>query len=426
MEFKAKLLPHQQLAIDWAEGKKAALFGLKMGFGKTAIGMYLALNSTPKNKTIWITAKSLMQQTIDESYKFIKTPNICKFHGSSRYEHSSLARFHNSSFIITTFETLVREFKKKDSVLFHGPSAEFNTVIVDEAHLIRNETYRATATIAINANFRWLLTATPIMNNINDLRNLNRFMRHEQLFSTELFFFYDIDINLPKLNIEDVYVDLSEKQKQLQNEVIKSDLIHLVKLTRLRQLAIDADCWSEDEDDEAEAFSDSGKLSFILDIQDIHIGKKIIVFSNFTKPLVALNKILPNSYLVVGKCNEFKKWSSDPRSVFLLVNYKAGGLGLNMVQASVVIHLDVAWNLPTIQQATARCHRLGQTCEVYQYNLISSNSIEELLIKRNNPDNKDSKLLSVEGIASIVDLDVDVDADAETEVPDATDATDVI
>ena len=64
-----------------------------------------------------------------------------------------------------------------------------------------------------------------------------------------------------------------------------------------------------------------------------------------------------------------------------LISLKAGGTGLNLTGADVVIHYDPWWNLAVQNQATDRAHRLGQTKTVTVYKLIMKNSIEEKILK---------------------------------------------
>ena len=79
----------------------------------------------------------------------------------------------------------------------------------------------------------------------------------------------------------------------------------------------------------------------------------------------------------LGECNRFNRDASVP--VFL-VSLKAGGTGLNLTGASVVIHADPWWNLAAENQATDRAHRIGQSQAVSVYKIIAKDTIEERII----------------------------------------------
>jgi len=75
-----------------------------------------------------------------------------------------------------------------------------------------------------------------------------------------------------------------------------------------------------------------------------------------------------------------KEFNENDVPVFL-ISLKAGGVGLNLTGADVVIHYDPWWNLAVQNQATDRAHRIGQKNKVTVYKLIASNSIEEKIQK---------------------------------------------
>lgn len=74
------------------------------------------------------------------------------------------------------------------------------------------------------------------------------------------------------------------------------------------------------------------------------------------------------------------RFNNDDTPVFL-ISLKAGGTGLNLTGADIVIHFDPWWNIAAQNQATDRAHRIGQTRTVSVYKLIVKNSIEEKILK---------------------------------------------
>ena len=80
---------------------------------------------------------------------------------------------------------------------------------------------------------------------------------------------------------------------------------------------------------------------------------------------------------VSERINLVDEFNNDPDKKLFLISLKAGGTGLNLTSADMVIHYDPWWNLSVENQATDRTHRIGQTKKVQVYKLITKNSIEE-------------------------------------------------
>ena len=136
----------------------------------------------------------------------------------------------------------------------------------------------------------------------------------------------------------------------------------------------------------------SGKIEALIELleQSIEEGHKILVFSQFTSVLKNIGKILKEkqflfSYLdgKVSSINRMKmvdEFNNGENPVFL-VSLKAGGTGLNLTSADIVIHFDPWWNPAVEDQATDRAHRIGQQNVVEVIKLISSGTIEEKIVE---------------------------------------------
>ena len=117
---------------------------------------------------------------------------------------------------------------------------------------------------------------------------------------------------------------------------------------------------------------------------------KVLLFSQFTSMLELLEKDLQKNdipyYKIIGdtpkeeRLQLVRHFNDDDTPVFL-ISLKAGGTGLNLTGADVVIHYDPWWNLAAQNQATDRAHRIGQTKPVAVYKLIAAATIEEKIIK---------------------------------------------
>ena len=119
-------------------------------------------------------------------------------------------------------------------------------------------------------------------------------------------------------------------------------------------------------------------------------GHKILLFSQFTSMLELIGQRLKKDgiafHLLTGATPKEERirmagaFQTDDTPVFL-ISLKAGGTGLNLTAADVVIHYDPWWNPAVESQATDRTHRIGQTRQVFSYKLICQNTVEEKILK---------------------------------------------
>ena len=119
-------------------------------------------------------------------------------------------------------------------------------------------------------------------------------------------------------------------------------------------------------------------------------GHKILLFSQFASMLALIRERLETvgigSYLLTGDTPKEERlrmvdsFQKDGTPVFL-ISLKAGGTGLNLTAADMVIHYDPWWNVAAQNQATDRAHRIGQEKQVMVYKLITSDTIEENILK---------------------------------------------
>ena len=141
-------------------------------------------------------------------------------------------------------------------------------------------------------------------------------------------------------------------------------------------------------------------------------GHKALVFSQFTTMLEHLEEDLKKSgiayYKITGSTPKEKRielvnaFNHDETPVFL-ISLKAGGTGLNLTGADVVIHYDPWWNVAAENQATDRAHRIGQQNIVTVYKLIVKGTIEEKILKLQEAKAKlADDILSAEGVSSSV------------------------
>ena len=169
-------------------------------------------------------------------------------------------------------------------------------------------------------------------------------------------------------------------------EFQKNKIQILAELTRLRQVCCDPSLCFENYK------GGSAKLEACLELVEraAEGGHKILLFSQFVSMLEIIRQELAKRELsfcmISGETSKekrlklVKKFNEDDTKVFL-ISLKAGGVGLNLTGADVVIHYDPWWNLAVQNQATDRAHRIGQDKKVTVYQLIAKGSVEEKIRK---------------------------------------------
>ncbi|QVK19224.1 DEAD/DEAH box helicase [Mycoplasmatota bacterium] len=402
-----------------------------MGLGKTIQIISLIqsyLNETPNSiPTLVVCPASLVLNWEVELNHFAPQIKVLTIIGSIDARKDIIKRIDQYEVILTSYDYL-----KRDIDLYIDKKFMFH--IIDEAQYIKNHhTLNARSVKQIKSQCRFALTGTPIENNLAEIWSIFDFIMPGYLYSYRKFNQnYEIPIvkeenkkvlcNLKKLITpfvirrlkKDVLKELPDKtettmyaylegeQKKLYlanvalikkevNEKIqsgfnKNKLMILSMLTRLRQLCCDPSLYYDDYHGE------SAKLKMCLQLIDTSIesGHKILLFSQFTSMLAIIkNKLIEKGisfYLLEGatKKEERKRlvdhFNADDTNVFL-ISLKAGGTGLNLTSADVVIHYDPWWNISAQNQATDRTHRIGQKENVQVYKLIAKNTIEEKILK---------------------------------------------
>ena len=230
----------------------------------------------------------------------------------------------------------------------------------------------------------------------------------------------DVLTELPEKNITVLKNEMEKEQKKIylsylaqtkkeikeelnENGFEKSKFKILMLLTRLRQICCHPSLFIENYKGE------SGKLKQCLNLvtEVIESGHKILIFSSYTYMFEIIekefNKLGIKYYKLVGNTPVNKRvkmvdeFNNDSSIKVFLISLKAGGTGLNLTSADIVIHYDPWWNISAENQVTDRAYRIGQKNSVQVYKLITSNSIEEKINKMQERKEKLSKdILSTE------------------------------
>ena len=350
--------------------------------------------------------------------------------------------------IITSYDLL-----KRDRAAYLRRTFEYE--IIDEAQVIKNaKTQGAKAVKEISANARFALTGTPVENRLSELWSIFDFLMPGFLYSYRKFRErYELPIvknqdpealtalrrmtgpfvlrrlkkdvlrELPGKEERIVYSAASGRQQKLYTaSALKlkealaggawsgnGKLEVLSQLMRLRQICCDPALCFEDYTGE------SAKLETCVSLiaSASAAGHKILLFSQFASMLERIQERLLqegiSSHLLVGatpkeeRSRMVQAFASDEVPVFL-ISLKAGGTGLNLTAADIVIHYDPWWNVAAQNQATDRAYRIGQEKPVTVYKLILKDTIEENLLKLQNAKLALAAQVVSEGMVSLGDL----------------------
>ncbi|WP_322875002.1 DEAD/DEAH box helicase [Clostridium perfringens] len=441
--LNAELRPYQKEGFKWINEITDLGFGGvladDMGLGKT-LQVIAFLLSQKKSKSIVVVPTSVIYNWMDEFEKFAPSIRVGLVHGSKSKRDKVLRDFKRGLGIKVEEENLKEKYYEKYDVLLttYGTlkndekayeNLSFDYCIIDEAQNIKNPAAQATLSVKnIKSRCNIALTGTPIENNLIELWSIFDFVMPGYLFTKERFrerFILD-ESNLSELKSlitpfilrrlkEDVLSELPEKlekkylveikgkQKQLYSfyvRAIKNELnankvsekseknkINLFAyLTKLREICLDPSIVVPDYKGE------SSKLTVVKEIvkDASESGKKILLFSQFTSVLKKIEEDFKKediSYLYLDgetsakeRVERVKKFNEDSNIKVFLISLKAGGVGLNLTSASVVIHFDPWWNPAVEDQATDRAHRFGQENKVEVVKLVAKDTIEEKIV----------------------------------------------
>lgn len=427
-DLKGSLRDYQKLGYNWFKTLDylgfGGILGDEMGLGKTLQAITFIL-SNKGSKSLIVAPTSLIYNWISEFEKFAPSISVAAIYGSKEEREEILKNIENYDVIVTTYNLLKRDLESYEKM-------EFNYCILDEAQYIKNpNSQNAVAVKSIKARTRFALSGTPIENSLMELWSIFDFVMPGYLYDEKRFSVRyhkklrespeviedlnrlikpfilrrrkkDVIKELPDkiekklmISLEDeqmkvykAYADHAMKliEKKVVDEEFKSSKIEILSyITKLRQICLDPDVLMNDYK------GGSGKIEALVEVlnQSIEAGHRILIFSQFTSVLKNISKrlnmenisfsYLDGSIPSEKRMDMVKAFNEGENSVFL-ISLKAGGTGLNLTSADIVIHFDPWWNPAVEEQATDRAHRIGQKNVVEVIKIIARGTIEEKII----------------------------------------------
>jgi superfamily II DNA or RNA helicase len=386
----------------------------------------------PQLPSLVVVPASLVENWRREAARFAPTLRVFVHHGSARL---TAKEFANHDLVLTSYGTLARDTELFESVHFDVILAD------EAQHLKNRRTQAAQALRVLHGRGRFLLTGTPLENSLDDLRSLFEFLmpgflaklpagmkREERAFHDERLRVQTapyilrrtkavVAPELPPKIEQVIWCEPTAPQaalyRRMQEETERElfDLaakgasegrLHLATLTqllRLRQICCDprlvkavppaGAAPAPQAARERATYNDSAKLDAFRELlaESIDEGHRMLVFSQFTSLLALLREeldaqgvaycYLDGSMTTKARQVAVDKFQNDETVPVFLISLKAGGTGLNLTGADVVVHYDPWWNPAAEAQATDRTHRIGQTKVVTSYRLICSGTVEE-------------------------------------------------
>jgi SNF2 family DNA or RNA helicase len=458
--LKGKLRGYQKVGFNWFNTLDYLGFGGiladEMGLGKTIQAITFILSNSG-SKTLIVAPTSLIYNWISEFEKFGPSVKVVAVNGLKEDRVEIIKNIKSHDVIITTYNLLKRDLESYKNI-------EFDYCILDEAQNIKNpNSQNAVAVKEIKAKTRFALSGTPIENSLMELWSIFDFIMPGYLYDEKRFSVRyhkklkenpevledlnrlikpfilrrkkrDVLKELPDKIEKTLMVSLEEEQKkvyktyanhamELIENKVKSDEFRNSKIevlsyiTKLRQLCLDPTVLMNDYS------GGSAKTEALVELlhKSIEGGHRVLVFSQFTSVLKNIRKRLKterisSSYLDGSMSSEKRmtlvKAFNEGESAVFLISLKAGGTGLNLTSADVVIHFDPWWNPAVEEQATDRAHRIGQKNVVEVIKIIAKGTIEEKILLLQGEKKKlisslmGDELSSGEGFAALSDEEI--------------------
>ena len=382
-------------------------------------------SAIPTGPALVVCPASLVYNWMAELERFAPGLDAVAVLGTKTLRRRAIEAAVGHDVLVTSYDLMRRDIEEYDQV-------EFARVVLDEAQYIKNPgTQVAKAAKRLRSRVRFACTGTPIENRTQELWNIFDFLMPGVLGTREAFaktygspseggeftaasrlralvspfilrrLKQDVLRDLPEKTESVVYARMAGEQDklyranqdrlalqvshELPDEFKRNKLQVLAELTKLRQICCDPALFYEDY------AGGSAKLDTCMELvaNALDAGHKVLLFSQFTSMLDIISRRLTadgiEHFMLTGSTSKeararlVERFQVGAVPVFL-ISLKAGGVGLNLTAADVVIHYDPWWNLAAQNQATDRAHRIGQQRAVTVFKLICKGTIEEKIL----------------------------------------------
>lgn len=454
--LKGSLRPYQEKGLRWLYTNTVKGFGTciadDMGLGKTIQVISLILKLKEENRikgqSLVVCPTTLLGNWVKELHGFAPSLNVSVYHGPDRKLDEK------ADIIITTFAVLridIEEIKKKS----------WGLLVIDEAQNIKNpDTSQTLAVKSLKAEFKIAMTGTPVENRLTELWSIFDFINKGYLGSLREFQKrYAVPIekfkqtnraeklklsispfvlrrlktdksvisDLPEKVVLDEYCYLSKTQAALYESTLNSIMGQIAEaqginrrgmifklITALKQICNHPFQYKKSGEMTKDV---SGKCDKFISVLDgiLQNKEKSVVFTQYKEmgkilvPIVQ-NELSTTPLFFHGSLNTaqretmLKQFQEDDESKIMILSLKAGGTGLNLTNATNVIHYDLWWNPAVEDQATDRTYRIGQKNNVMVHRLITLGTFEEKIDEMIKKKKELVNMAVFEGEKTITDL----------------------
>lgn len=409
--LKTRLIaPYQHEGVKWLVERERAtdypggFLCDEMGLGKT-VQLLAAMCYNPRARTLVIVPKSIVSQWVSEVQKFTPHMEVMAYDGTKRQMPEFDAA--KQTVVVAPYSVV------RDGAL---QKVGWDRIILDEAHQVRNiKSKTSVSVLALRARIKWLVTGTPVFNSVKDFVNLCAILgiskSHVQCYLPEVRAQYVIrrtkeDLNerlkLPPCDFQNVELTMTPEENALYTDVYMTaqgivreifqagtqgmhQMEILECLLRVRQVMTWPQLYlsgiAKKDGHEAEKWcGKSAKMDTLVQLISEHPKEKTLVFTQFMGEMDEIQRRLKESgkevYRIDGTVDKeareycISAFKKSTKGAVFLIQIKAGGVGLNLQEATRVYITTPAWNPATEMQAIGRAHRTGQTGKVYVRKLV--------------------------------------------------------
>ena len=408
IEWPGELMPFQQEGVNVLLESRQLLLADDMGLGKTLqviVALRVLFLREEIQSALVVAPASVLDQWRRELLKWAPDLRVMVIRGpvdDRGWQWASPVHI-----ALVSYDTLRSDFS--DSPVSPVGRKTWDVVVADEAQRIKNRNSTSDSVKGLKRHRSWALTGTPVENNEEELASIMEFVDHEDGESPRRYAAgpvlrrrhrelqlrrkkEEVLEDLPPKIVAKIPLELGPAQRRSYDRAEREGIVHLRELgrdvrvqhvleliTRLKQI-----CNAEPETGESAKFEEiRGRIETLA-----AGGNRALVFSQYRRAgfgvealAEALRDFHPLTFTGAQSAEErrdiFNRFRRDEQHKVLVVSLRAGGVGLNLQEASYVFHLDRWWNPAVERQAEDRSHRYGQTVPVHVFKYSCLNTIEE-------------------------------------------------
>lgn len=416
--------PYQHEGVAWlldretsTKGPKGGLLCDEMGLGKT-IQLITAILGNPGGRSLVVCPKSVVGQWASELEKFAPNLAVQIHQGQDR---TTDYRELTADVIITSYgccvvkSTKAHPVAKSDVLPTVLHSVPWKRIILDEAHEIREKKAKVTQSVKrLAGEIKWAVTGTPVFNSMKDFVSLAEFVglsgKTVECFPQKVRQKYVLRrtkqdlahlnsrLNLPPCDFQNVELDMNPDEETLYQEVFTEGreyiqevmssagnanlhtMEFLARLLRVRQVMAHPQLYLDAEKRGEKWETETAKMRWLFREITKHPNEKSLIFAQFIGELDYCKSRLESQGIPVfridggvsqeGRDHQVDQFRAAPPGAVMVVQIKAGGVGLNLQEATRVYITAPSWNPATELQAIGRAHRAGQVHRVVVRKLV--------------------------------------------------------